>query len=657
MILFWWNENSLDQEYPPLRVTDGRTVEFWTRDHPANLLGSLRVQSRTVPTKSTLHWWSLMSSERDAFGWFPSHTTRCYRIGLLVLTGKQTLSFQTQPHYPGYQTLRRGLGTLSRRMGDLRSLVRDRSSLFPAPQIRTTSLLHQRAHLTTFVSSSTSQTSFSIEAASPFFSIRAHVPGPVTSLDSDRMDGKRNHPSLSAGLSGSLSINPVHIIPSQESGVLPLQPSTVPGTSLGDGGAQSQFPPILSGTDGRSSGVPGSLPSPSLVLFGTDNKDPKDTGVSSSLLSVPPVMDNTSSRVPVTLFRGPPPGYRAPLVDTRVPGAPLVPPASSSEGQRAPISCRDSPLASSSPPTVFGSRQSARRGRYRIPPSNINVPEPSPDLCQAIADNVPLPDQVPSRTTGSTPRLSVPASVSNGDKTAQRSDTAREGEQTISYQQLWKEREEAREWARVSASELARAQRINAELDRQRAELEVESVGFMNLLGTAREALRNEEWAHTATHRELVAAQRCTQEIRKNEEAACRISTDLREQVDSLLNSLANVTSERTQSCHEAAELHQRIAGLETTIETQNLQVSHLHTAWIALREDAAQTPDLVLALQQRLSKILVLPPTMTIPQILVEANQFLDWLLDPQSSHPGSGRRTARRRSSNSSSPETVST
>ena len=107
-----------------------------------------------------------------------------------------------------------------------------------------------------------------------------------------------------------------------------------------------------------------------------------------------------------------------------------------------------------------------------------------------------------------------------------------------------------------------------------------------------------------------------------------RIATDLRDQVESLLESLASVTSERTQSCHEAAELHQRIAGLETTIERQNLEVSHLHTAWLALRNDAAQTPDLVLALQQRLAKIIVLPPAMTIPQILVEANQFLDWLV-----------------------------
>ena len=75
----------------------------------------------------------------------------------------------------------------------------------------------------------------------------------------------------------------------------------------------------------------------------------------------------------------------------------------------------------------------------------------------------------------------------------------------------------------MAASELARAQQINAELDRQRAELEVESVGFMNLLGTAREALRNEEWAHTATHRKLVTAQRHVQEFGKIQEDSCNV--------------------------------------------------------------------------------------------------------------------------------------
>ena len=167
-----------------------------------------------------------------------------------------------------------------------------------------------------------------------------------------------------------------------------------------------------------------------------------------------------------------------------------------------------------------------------------NISTPSPDLCQAVVDTVPLPDQVCSRIAGPCqhPSVSIPTPV---NEILPRPDPVLEGQRIIPYEQLWKERVEARKWARVSVSELA-----------------------------------------------------------------------------------------RTQSYHDAAELYQRIAGLETTVETQNLQVSHLHTAWLALRDDVAQTPDLVLALHERLAKILVLPPTMTIPQVLVEANQFLDWFM-----------------------------
>ena len=260
----------------------------------------------------------------------------------------------------------------------------------------------------TSVDPSTSQTSFSIEETPPFLSIQIHPRASSTSMG---MDGKRNRPPPCPELSGLPSFDPKPPIPFPEPVVPSPQIPTVfgtDGTSSQDPVIPSSQPPILSGTDGRSPVHTGFPSSPSLVLFGTDRKDSRDVGVSSSQVSVPL---RTGGHVPrVRRVPRTPPPYLSPdhqssLVEIGVPGASSSPPSTK---HRSPIPSRDYNTTSSRTSKIFGPSQSRPLDRYRIPPLKNNVFTPSADPCQAVADNVPLPDQVFFRTAGSRQCPSIP---------------------------------------------------------------------------------------------------------------------------------------------------------------------------------------------------------------------------------------------------------